>query len=209
MPAEAPTHTKVTRRQWIDAALAALDDVPIDELRILTLATELSVSRSSFYWYFEKLDQLHDELLARWEMNTESIIERTRRESATITVACLGVFECWADHRLYDATLDLAVRDWGRREASVAARVADADEQRLGALTAMFADHGYAADDALVRARLVYHSQVGYYAVGTAEPLATRLAYLPYYLEAMTGTTATAAELTAFEAVLADVPPKG
>ena len=44
--------TKATRQDWIDAALAALESEPIDQLRILSLASVLNVSRSSFYWYF-------------------------------------------------------------------------------------------------------------------------------------------------------------
>lgn len=201
----APAHTKVTRLDWIDAALDVLDEVPVDRLRVLGLASRLSVSRSSFYWYFENLDELHAELLTRWERNTASIVERAERESVSIVAACLGVFECWADPRLYNASLDLAVRDWGRRDASVAARVEEADRHRHDALAAMFARHDFDHDDAIVRARLVYHSQVGYYAVGTDESTATRLAYLPHYLEAMTGATPTTTELAEFAAVLGEI----
>jgi len=202
----APAHTKVSRSDWVDAAAAALDEVPIDKLRVLTLAGDLSVSRSSFYWYFTDLAELHRELLVRWERNTVSIVDRTNRSSNSIIQACLGVFECWADKRLYDATLDLAVRDWGRRDSETAKRVAEADRQRLDALTTMFSNHEFSADDALVRARLVYHSQVGYYAVGTDEPMVVRQAYLPYYLEAITGQTASEEELIAFEQLLAAIP---
>jgi len=56
--------------------------------------------------------------------------------------------------------------------------------------------------EALVRARLLHHGQVGYYAVRTSESIETRLAYVPYYLHAMTGTEATTEELADFEAFL-------
>ena len=62
----------------------------------------------------------------------------------------------------------------------------------------MFAAHGFEADDALVRARLLYHSQVGYYAVGVDEPMHVRVGYLPYYLQSMTGEVPTTSELEAF-----------
>ena len=108
-----PAHTKVTREDWVAAAVDALDEVAIDELRVLSLAERLSISRSSFYWYFDDLAGLQEELLRRWERNTESIVERTERQAPTITTACLGVFECWADGSLYDSRLDLAVRGLG------------------------------------------------------------------------------------------------
>lgn len=202
-------HTKVTRDEWVTAALTALDAVAIDELRVLALAERLSISRSSFYWYFDDLRGLQDELLSLWERNTASIVERTERQAATITTACLGVFECWADGSLYDASLDLAVRDWGRRDESVAARVREADERRLDAVAAMFGAHGFEPDDALVRARLLYHSQVGYYAVGVDEPMAVRVGYLPYYLQSMTGEAPTPEELAAFAAFVEAVSDRG
>lgn len=202
-------HTKVTRDEWVAAALGSLGEVAIDELRVLSLAERLSISRSSFYWYFDDLRGLHDELLARWEGNTRSIVERTERPAPTITTACLGVFECWADESLYDASLDLAVRDWGRREDSVATRVRGADDRRLDAVAAMFAAHGFEPDDALVRARLLYHSQVGYYAVGVAEPMAVRVGYLPYYLQSITGEDPTPEELASFAAFVESVDADG
>lgn len=195
-------HVKVTRRDWVDAALAALDTTPIDELRVLTLAQDLSVSRSSFYWYFETPAALTDELLARWEINTTSIVERANRPASNVVLACLGVFECWADARLYHAGLDLAVREWGRREPEVGAEVSRADDRRLRALTSMFEAHAFDGDEALVRARLLYHSQLGYYALATDEPMETRLQYLPYYIESMAGRRPTDDEIASFVVVV-------
>ncbi len=202
--AEPQVHTKVTRDDWINAALATLEHEPIDQLRVLNLAKSLGVSRSSFYWYFQNPDEFRAELLTVWEHNTTSIVERTQRSTASIASACLGVFECWADPSLYQATLDLAVRDWGRRDARINAQVLEADHVRLAALSQMFTVHGFEPDDAVVRARLLYHSQVGYYATGTTEPMATRMAYLPHYLEAMTGIRPTTAELAQFAAFITE-----
>ena len=195
-------HIKVTRQQWIDAALSALETTPIDELKVLALAKTLDVSRSSFYWYFENQTALTDELLALWEHNTTSIVERASRGTATVVAACLGVFECWADRRLFHAGLDLAVREWARRDSAIRASVARADAARLEALAVMFRRHGFAPDDALVRARLLYHCQVGYDALGTDESIDARLAYLPHYLEAIAGSLPTNDELSAFVAVV-------
>lgn len=201
-----PPHTKASRDDWIGAALAALADQPIDQLKVLVLADALDVARSSFYWYFADRDELLEALLAIWERNTQSIVERSARPAPSVAAACLGVFECWADEHLYNPALDLAVRDWGRRDDAIAVRVQRADETRLATLTSMFARYGFDPADALVRARLLYHSQVGYYAMGTSEPVAARLADLPHYLSAMTGTDATVKEFAAFEAFLLGRP---
>ncbi len=204
-----PIHTKVTREDWILAALAALAHTPIDKLKVQVLAKSLDVSRSSFYWYFPERSDLEDELLKLWQSSTASIVERSTRPAETITAACLGVFECWADESLYDSVLDMAVRDWGRRSQAVAIKVSDADRVRQQALTEMFAQHGFNESESLVRARLVYHSQVGYYAVGSEETMSTRLSYVPDYLRAMTGQAPSQEELDAFGRFLATLPTNG
>lgn len=191
-----------SRQDWIDAAVDALGDEPMDQLRVQALAKVVGVSRSSFYWYFESPDELRVELLTLWERNTASIVEQASRDSATIAAACLGVFECWADSTLYSPTLDLSVRDWAQRNTAIAQRVAEADQTRLDAIAAMFRRHCFGADEAMVRARLLYNSQVGYYtqqhALGTTEPTQSRMASVPHYIAAMTGTEATQQELDDF-----------
>lgn len=184
--AERIGNIKVTRQEWIDAAVSALGDTPIDELKILSLAQDLSVSRSSFYWYFGAMSELHDELLTLWARSTSAMVERAQRDAADITTACLGVYECWADRTLYNELLDFAVRDWGRRDPAIAERVYLADVERLDAISAMFDRYGFVQPDSMVRARLLYHSQLGYYAAGTAEPIEMRLMLLPNYLQAIT-----------------------
>jgi AcrR family transcriptional regulator len=193
---------KARRSDWIDAAIRALADRPIDELKVLSLADSLGVARSSFYSYFEDRTAFLEALLEIWGRNTVSIVERSRRDAPTIAAACLGVFECWADERLYSPSLDIAVREWGRRSAKVANLVRRSDDERLAALTDMFVRYGCQGDEALVRARLVYHNQVGYYATRTEEPVAVRLARVPAYLRALVGSDATREELAAFEEFL-------
>ncbi|MFW2382171.1 MAG: TetR/AcrR family transcriptional regulator [Acidimicrobiales bacterium] len=197
-PDVGPTRTKATRQDWIDAALGALENEPIDQLRILNLASVLNVSRSSFYWYFEDPDELRNELLAMWHHNTTAIVDRAERPAPSIVSSCLGVFECWADSRLYHATLDLSIREWGRRDERVSDLVTGADRDRLDALVEMFLRHDFEPTEARVRARLLYHSQVGYYAVKTDESIDERFRLLPAYLVAMTGQEGTKAEIGAF-----------
>ena len=193
-----PNNAKVSRDDWVNAAVAAAVHEPIDALKVLVLADQLGVSRSSFYWYFESREQFLDAIVDRWRLNTVSIVERAQRTARTVTAAVLGVFECWADSQLFNVALDLAMRDWGRRDSGARSLVADADVQRLDALSRMFGRHGYDEVEATVRARLVYHSQVGLYAVAEPETVQQRLDRLPSYVVAMTGRTASADELAAF-----------
>lgn len=194
------TRTRVTREDWLRVAREALVQEGADQVKVAVLADRLSVARSSFYWYFTDRDDLTSALLDEWEAhNTSTIQERARRAAATITEAMLHVFECWADPRLFDVPLEFAVRDWARRDDGVRARLAAADASRIDALAAMHRRFGFGRKEALVRARVQYHSQIGLYALGVEETHEERLRLLPVYLEVFAGAPASRDELRAFE----------
>jgi AcrR family transcriptional regulator len=191
------TPTKVSREQWLDAARQALATDGVDLVRIQPLAKRLGATRSSFYWYFQSRENLLDELLAAWTAtNTASIVDRAARPTPTITAAVLSVFECWADVASFDPQLDAAVRSWGRRDAAVEAVVVRDDQVRVDAIAAMYDRHGVA--DAVIRARVLYYTQIGYYALGIDQPNSVRLADAAPYVRALTGQAPTAAELRGF-----------
>ncbi|MCU1393716.1 MAG: TetR/AcrR family transcriptional regulator [Ilumatobacteraceae bacterium] len=189
---------RVTRADWTDAARAVLATSGVDQVRVLALADQLGVARSSFYWYFDSREALLAELLEAWAaQNTASIVARAKREAPSIAAAVLGVFECWADPALFDPRLDAAVRDWARRDATVARKVTVADDARLVALSRMFDRHGFGRD-AAVRARVLYYTQIGYYALGVEETTEDRFGQARAYVRALTGSDATTRELSAF-----------
>ena len=201
---------RVTRQDWLDAALAALVADGVEGVRVLALAERLGVSRSGFYWHFHDRDELLACLLDRWRAtNTAAIVERASRPAGTVVRAVLNVFECWADERLFDPALDFAVRNWARRDAGVRQAVTEADSERLSAIAAMYRRHGFAEEDALVRARVLYMMQVGYYVLEIREPVKTRLSHLAAYLRSFTGVEPDAAELADFRAFVLDAAGRG
>lgn len=199
--------TRVTRDDWLRVARDALVDEGVDQVKVAVLAERLQVARSSFYWYFTDRDHLAAALLDQWEAhNTTAIQERAARSAATITEATLHVFECWADTRLFDVPLEFAVRDWARRDEAVRARLAAADEGRIDALAAMHRRFGFSREEALVRARVQYHSQIGLYALGVQETHAERLRMLSVYLRVFAGAEASSGELREFERFVRSIP---
>lgn len=177
-----------TKEDWLSHAIRALVDHGIDEVKIQVIARELNVSRSSFYWFFESLQDLQNQLLDHWlRINTGPIIERANRPAPTIIRAIINVFECWTDVSLYDPKLDMAVRLWARRSEDVRAVVRLADSQRLDAVAAMFRRHGYDDEDALIRARVLYFTQIGHYTLEVDEDLETRHFHVTAYLRSFSG----------------------
>ncbi|MBF9033692.1 TetR family transcriptional regulator [Rhodobacterales bacterium HKCCE2091] len=196
-----PGNVKVTRADWLRAARDALVQDGVAGVKVLVLADRLGVSRSSFYWYFRDRDALLDALLEEWsEANSAGLIEMAGRPAATVTEAVCNVFRCTVDPELFNMEADFAVRAWGRSEPRVAARVAETDARRLAALTAMFARHGYPAQEAETRALVLYYMQIGYDLAERGESLEARIARVPDYLHVFTGRAPGAEEVAGFAA---------
>jgi len=200
-----PGHVKATREDWLAAALETLISDGIESVRVLTLGQKLGVSRSSFYWYFDSRQDLLDELLAHWrDKNTRAIVEHARRPAATVTAAVLQIFECWVDERQFHPRLDFAVRAWARSSAEVRRILDIADGERVAAIAAMFERYGYAAQEAFVRARVLYFMQIGYYALELGETMERRVQLVPDYLVTFTGERPRPGEMEAFIAFAAE-----
>ncbi len=186
---------------WIDAAHGVLVESGIDAVRIMTLAKTLGLSRTSFYWHFADREALLDALLERWRTkNTAGLIGRTERYAGSITEAVFNLFDCWITPELFDARLDFAIRNWARSDPALEPVVAKADADRIDAIRAMYSRHGYTDDQADIRARTVYLTQVGYISMMVEEPIETRLARMPAYVEAFTGRPPPAGDVERFMA---------
>jgi len=191
---------KSTKADWLNLAIEALVNEGIDQVKVQVMAKKLGVSRSSFYWFFDSIQDLQDQLLSHWlERNTGPIIERTMRPAATVTKAICNVFECWVDPKLFDPNLDIAVRFWGRRDPKVRSIVGQADDQRVEALSKMFKRYGYEDEDAFIRARILYFTQIGHYTLEVQETQAIRLTHVRSYLRGFSGVEPEAEEIEKLE----------
>ncbi|QRM57976.1 TetR/AcrR family transcriptional regulator (plasmid) [Sinorhizobium sp. BG8] len=200
----------MTREAWIEAGVEALVEESIAHVKIQLMAKKLGVSRSSFYWFFADLQALQRELLEYWlRKNTSPIIERALRPAATVTEGVCHIFECWVDPRLFDPRLDAAVRAWGRIDAAVRAVVDQADDQRVDAVTRMFLRYHYPAEEAFIRARVLYFTQVGHFTLGIGDDRETRLGHLRSYLLTFTGRSALDEEVMNFTDLIRRVQPDG
>ena len=203
-------HVKVTREDWLLLARDTLVHHGVGEVKVLALATRVGVSRSSFYGYFKSRQHLLEALLADWELrNTQSILTYCAKPTETICAAVCNFFRCFVRADVFDQGLDFAVREWSRREADVRARIDEADSLRLAAVRQMFARHGYSAEDADVRARILYFMQLGYHALEVTEPMRERAARVRGYLQGFTGQPAQEAVIDRFVAELIEAPSQG
>lgn len=194
-------NTKVTRQDWLNAALATLIDDGVENVKVLTLAKRLDVSRSSFYWYFKDRKDILDALLEHWHStNTTALIRHAQMPADTITEACCNVFRCFVTPGTFDNALDFTIRDWARRSSEVRDSLDASVARRLSALQAMFERFDYDPVEAMVRARTLYYMQIGYNDADLRESMEFRMSLHPHYVYAFTGHMPSDAEIAAFRA---------
>lgn len=172
---------------WVEAARDNLIVGGEARVKIEPLARTIGVTTGSFYWHFKDRQELLDALLQHWETHNS----RAMFEAVTSERDARRQFErlvqVWLDERDYDPAYDAAVRDWARTSPKVAAAVRRVDEQRIELLHDIFRRLGYLEPDALVRARITYFHQVGYYALHISETPEERRRLLPSYIAILRG----------------------
>jgi len=162
----APTRTP--RSTWIDAGLGTLAAGGPDAVRIDPLAKSLGVTRGGFYWHFADRDALLAEMLDAWERRSiDEVIAQVEAEGVDAEARLWRLFGLASSSGSELVKIDLAVRDWARRDAGVAARLRRVDGRRMAYLRTLFGALGL--DDAEVEARclLVMSLWVGNHLVAT------------------------------------------
>lgn len=196
-----------SREVWLAAAKQVLLNSGLDAVKIQPLASELTLSRTSFYWFFKDRAALLEALLEDWEAkNTGAFLAACDAYAETITEAVLNLIVVFQDDAIFEPRFDFAVRGWAHQSEAVMARVNDADERRLAAIREMFARFGYAPEAADVRARTVYLTQIGYISMQVEEPPSVRIPRVPGYVETYCGHRPSPSELARFHARLNYVP---
>ena len=142
--------TRTPRSKWIEEGLRALAAGGPDAVRIEPLAQALGVTRGGFYWNFDDRRALLEEMLDTWERaSTDEVLERVESEGGDPRAKIRRAGALTFSARL--RPIDLAVRDWSRREQAVAERLRRVDNRRMDYLRSLFG--ALCADEGDVEAR--------------------------------------------------------
>jgi AcrR family transcriptional regulator len=155
----APTRTP--RSSWIEAGLRSLAAGGPDAVRIEPLAQALGVTRGGFYWHFDDRRALLEEILDSWERaSVDEVIERVESEGgdSRAKVRRLSSLAASSEEPL---KIDLAVRDWARREQTVADRLRRVDNRRMDYLRTLFGAFSPDEDDVEARCMVFYSLWIG------------------------------------------------
>ena len=155
-----PAPTRTPRSSWIDEGLKVLAEGGPDAVRIDSLAKALGVTRGGFYWHFDDRRALLDEMLDTWEHRSlDEVLERVEREGGAPEAKVRQAGMLTFSRELLP--IDLAVRDWSRRDRSVARRLRRVDNRRMAYLRTLIGDLHPEADDVEARSLLAFSLAIG------------------------------------------------
>jgi AcrR family transcriptional regulator len=158
--------TRTPRTGWIEAGLRALAGGGSAAVRVESLARALGVTKGGFYWHFDDRRALLEEMLDTWErMSVDEVIERVEGEGgdARTKLRRLSAIAAATDPALGidPLSIDLGVRDWARRDETVARRLQRVDNRRMGYLRSLFADFCPDPDEVEARSLMFYSLWIG------------------------------------------------
>jgi AcrR family transcriptional regulator len=155
------SRVRLSREDWINAALQALADDGPSGVAVERLAPRLGATKGSFYWHFKDREELIVEALATWEReDTDALIEEMmeigdpveRLRVATVMATEYEEAER-PDVRLLPSASDPVVGE-------VVERV---QRKRLDFLAQTFREAGFTPAESRLRARLAYSLALGWH----------------------------------------------
>ncbi|WP_211258955.1 TetR/AcrR family transcriptional regulator [Spirillospora albida] len=169
---------RTPREKWIEEGLRALAEGGPDAVRIEALAKRLGVTKGGFYGYFADRGALLEAMLDLWEReSTDEVIAQVEREGGDpkTKIERAGILTFSGDRLL---PIDLAVRDWARRDEAVAARLRRVDGVRMALLREMIGTFCSDPDEVEARSLIAFCVAMGHHFLAADHGGRTRLEVL-------------------------------
>ncbi len=133
-------------------------------MRVEALAASLGVSKGGFYWHFANRQALLEEMLDTWEKAVvEDVIASIESQPADPQAKLRQLFELGSELASSPdgIAIELALRDWSRRDSDVAERVRRVDNRRMEYMRSLFGQFCVDENDVEVRCMLVLSLFIG------------------------------------------------
>jgi AcrR family transcriptional regulator len=153
---------RTPRRAWIDAGLRALAYGGPDAVRVEVLAASLGVTKGGFYGQFGDRDELLRAMLDTWAATVvDEVIDRVENGGGDARAKLARLFEIAKSGGKDLLAVELAVRDWARRERSAARRVRAVDERRMDYMRSLYGEFVSDPDEVEARCLLTFSLFIG------------------------------------------------
>jgi AcrR family transcriptional regulator len=149
---------------WVEEATRVLATSGPDAVRVESIAASLGVTKGGFYWHFADRGALLERVLDEWEHAfVDDIITQVDGDATEPSARLRRLFELANQFAKteYGPALELAIREWARRDKAVAKRLRRVDSRRIAYLRTLFRELGLPDDEAEARGFLAFTLFVG------------------------------------------------
>jgi len=154
--------TRTPRHRWVEEGLRALAAGGPDAVRVEVLAHALGVTKGGFYGHFADRQALLAEMLDSWErMSTDDVLERVESRGGDVRAKIRLAGALTFSPELLP--IDLAIRDWARRDPAVAERLRRVDNRRMDYLRVLFGAISASEEEAEARSMLAFSLVIGHH----------------------------------------------
>ncbi len=155
---------RTPREAWIEAAAKALAAGGPEAVRVEPLAAGLGVTKGGFYWHFKNRAALLEEVRDEWERRAvEDVIAEVEGDPGDPRAKLRHLFALASKAGGALMPVELAMRDWARRDRQVAAQLRRIDDRRMDYMRSLFAPICADEDDVEVRSLLAFSLFIGTY----------------------------------------------
>jgi AcrR family transcriptional regulator len=156
-----PAPTRTPRASWIEQGLRTLGVGGPDAVRIETLAQALGVTKGGFYWHFDDRGALLEEMLDTWERVVSDDVIVLVEDAGGDARAKLRHLFAIATSIDDMVMVELAIREWARRDKAVAKRLRRLDNRRMDYMRSLFAQLTSDSDDVEARSMTAFALFIG------------------------------------------------
>ena len=159
MRSEKKAKVRLTRQDWIDAAIVLLAEAGIGAVSIEQLAARLGITRGSFYHHFSDRQDLLRQMLDFWAQRwTYDVGEQVASLGLDASTTLLALMKAIRHNRAAD--YDAPFRAWALHDPLARDVVEQVDQTRLGVIRQQFEALGFSGLDAESRARLFLYYEM-------------------------------------------------
>lgn len=164
----AASKKRLSRQDWIDAAITVGAEVGFGKISVEALATRVGATRGSFYWHFADRAELISAVLDQWETrSTVQTIEFLDALPAAEAIERLIATAFGSTREQDRAELQLITAADDELIGPVVARV---HRLRVGFIEKLLVGKGVPADGVSERARVIYSAYLGAMLLQQSEP---------------------------------------
>lgn len=180
--------TRLSAEDWLEVGYTVLAEEGVRALKVERLCKQAGVTRGSFYWHFQDIDQYRAALVESWNKFLErdrqalsKLDELAPRERLSALTLTLVSPQYWM--------LERAMREWARLDPAAADNIRAADRHLLRTVVKAYSDYGFSAEEARLRAELTFAAGIGLLHLTSSAEQAQSVAQRERFLALMLGET--------------------